>query len=141
MISVELHVIFYRELINQSIKAIHNTLAIFTEIGDREGVAAVCVNQGNVEQAVGNLIKAKEYFEKALAISKNIGNRILEAEIYLTFGRFLSKQSDYDRTEEYVKKALALSEKTGVLTTQLYSLITLAKLKKNREKIKKQSVI
>ena len=110
-------------------------LVIFTDIGDREGVAGVCVNQGVVEQAVGNLIKAKKYFEKALALSKETENWQLEAGIYLKLGRFRLSQSDYDGMEEHIKKAFAISEKIGDKETQLGSFITMAEGRTRQGKI------
>jgi len=44
------------------------------------------VNLGTVIQSLGNCVKAKEYYEKALAITKKLGDKAREARIYGKIG-------------------------------------------------------
>ena len=98
-------------------------------------MANVYITQGAVEQAVGSLIKAKDYFEKALAISKELGNRRLEAEGCLTLGHFFCMQAEYVRAEENIKKGLALSKEIGYIDGQFSSLKMMAQLRMKGGKI------
>ena len=108
---------------------------MFTDIGEREWVAKVYMTQGAVERAVGSLINARDYFEKALAISKELGNKKLEADGFLTLGKFFYMQAEYVTAEENIKKGLALSEEIGDIDGQFYSLKMIAQLRMRDGKI------
>ena len=110
-------------------------LVISKDIGERLGLANFYLSQGNVEVAVGNSIKGKEYYENGLAISKEIGNRDCEVIGYLSLGYLFFTQSEYDRAEEYFKEALALSEKIGHIAKQSQSLQKLAQIRMKEQKI------
>ena len=104
-------------------------IAIFTDIGYRKEMAKGYINQGNIEAAVGNTIKAKEYFELALAISKELRNGELEAAGCLHIGRFFLDRAEYDRAEHYMKKARDLYEAVGDITGQFSSLEMIGQLR------------
>ena len=104
-------------------------MAISKDIADRIVEARFYIIQGQVETAVGNFIKAKEYCENGLAISKEIGHKETEACGYLTLGDPFFRQSEYHRAEEYIKVALTLYEEIGNIPLQSYSLEKLARIR------------
>ena len=96
-------------------------LVILTEIGDKEGKAKFYISQGTLDASIpgGNLIKSKEYFEKALSISRKIGNGEIEAASYLGLVRLDIDNPEKIRVEEYKKgrehleKALKIDKEIG----------------------------
>ena len=57
---------------------------------DRDGEGACYGNLGNVFHSLGEYVKAKEYYEKALAISMEIGDRAKEGTWYGNLGNVFS---------------------------------------------------
>ena len=63
--------------------------------------------------SLGEYVKAKEYYEKALAISMEIGNRAGEATSYGNLGNVFLSLGEYVKAKEYYEKALAISIEIG----------------------------
>ncbi|KAL9960280.1 hypothetical protein ACROYT_G033723 [Oculina patagonica] len=63
---------------------------------------------GTVFELLGDNVKAKEYYEKALAIAIEIGDRELEAVIHVNLGTVFHSLGEYVMAEEYAEKALSL---------------------------------
>ena len=60
-------------------------------------------------QSLGDYVKAKEYYEKALAICIEIRNREDEATCYGNLGTVFQSLGDYVKAQEYHGKALTIS--------------------------------
>ena len=63
--------------------------------------------------SVGEYVKAKEYYEKALAISTDIGDRAGEGTWYGNLGNVFRLLGEYVKAKEYYEKALAISTDIG----------------------------
>ena len=62
---------------------------------------------------LGESLKAKEYFERALAITTEIGDRGGEASCYGNLGTVFLSVGQYDKAEEYLQKALVIITEIG----------------------------
>ena len=62
---------------------------------------------------LGESLKAKEYFERALAITTKIGDREGEASCYGNLGTVFKSLGQYDKAEEYLQKALVITTEIG----------------------------
>ena len=71
--------------------------------------------------SLGEHVKAKELFEKALAIAEKIGDRKTEATSYQSLGRAFNNLGEYVKAKELFEKALAIAEKTGDRTIEATS--------------------
>ena len=65
------------------------------EIGDRKGERTWYKNLGTVFHSLGEYIKSKEYYEKALAISMEIGDRKGEGTCYGSLGYVFNSLCEY----------------------------------------------
>ena len=68
---------------------------------------------GNMLYKLGENLKAKEYFGRALAITTEIGDRSEEASCYRNLGVLLQALGQYDKAKEYLQKALAITTEIG----------------------------
>ena len=75
-------------------------------------------NLGEVTESLGEYVKAKEYYIKALAIAEEDNDRETEATCYKRLGRVLQVVGEYSKAKEYNEKALAIAEKNGDKGTQ-----------------------
>ena len=64
-------------------------------------------------ESLGEYVKAKEYFEKALAIKIQIGDKQGEATSYGNLGAVFQSLGEYDKAIEYLEKALAIRIRIG----------------------------
>ena len=62
---------------------------------------------------LGESLKAKEYFERALPITTKIGDREGEASCYGNLGTVFESLGQYDKAEEYLQKALLIRTEIG----------------------------
>ena len=62
---------------------------------------------------LGESLKAKEYFERALPITTKIGDREGEAASYGNLGTVFRSLGQYDKAEEYLQKALVIQTEIG----------------------------
>ena len=97
-------------------------------------------NLGTVFRSLGEYVKAKEYYEKALAISMEIGNREGEGTSYGNLGMCFVLSGEYVKAKEYYEKALAISMEIGRQTRRRnmvwkprncvsFSLVNMSRLK------------
>ena len=65
-------------------------------------------------RSLGEYVKAKEHYEKALAISTEIGDRAREGTQYGNLGNAVYSLGEYVKEhKEYYEKALAISTEIG----------------------------
>lgn len=83
------------------------------EIGDTAGEATNYVNLGVAFSFLGEYVKAKEYFEKALAISIEIRDRPGVATIYRNQGDLFRSLGENSRAKHYFEKALVIFMEIG----------------------------
>ena len=83
------------------------------EIGDKAGEEACYGNLGTVFKSLGEYVKAKEYYKKALAISNEIGDRKEEGTNYGNLGTVVTSLGEYFKAREYYEKAFAINTEIG----------------------------
>ena len=89
-----------------------------TEIGDRAREGTSYGNLGNVFHSLGEYVKAKEYYEKALAISTESGDRAGEGRWCTNLGHVFYSFGEYVKAKEYYEKALARKLARKLVTSQ-----------------------
>ena len=67
----------------------------------------------DVFDSLGEYVKAKEHYEKAIAIAEKIGDREIEATSYRNLGHVFHSLGEYVKAKEHCEKALAIAEKIG----------------------------
>jgi class 3 adenylate cyclase/tetratricopeptide (TPR) repeat protein len=88
-------------------------LAIFEELGNKEGIAINLGNCGNVYKDISDYAKAVEYYNKALAVYEELGSKEGIARNLSNCGLVYQNLSDYPKALEYFGKSLALAEELG----------------------------
>ena len=73
---------------------------------------------GEVSEFLGEYVKAKEYYIKALAIAEENGDREAEVACCERLGRLFQVLGEYSKAKEYNEKALAIAEENGDKGTQ-----------------------
>jgi len=83
-----------------------------------------------VLKSIGNMAKAKEYYEKALVIVTEIGERRGEGVCYVRLGNAFKSLGECVMVEEYFNKALSISKDIGDGKTEFrcYCLLSLTKI-------------
>ncbi len=113
--------VIYEKELEQSdprLPALYNNMALtLMEYGKHASVSLTDGNKENVSENLDNLVKAREYFEKALKLLKNIeGSENEQAITYLNMADQavlkLGNEDSESIIEEYVKKAYDLLEKS-----------------------------
>ena len=78
-------------------------------------------------RSLGEYVKAKEYYEKALAISMEIGDRARRRNMVWKLRKCVSTSlGEYVKAKEYYEKALAISREIGNQTDQARTYLSLA---------------
>ena len=90
-------------------KHLRSARKLVTEQEQEEGYG----NLGNVFRSLGEYVKAKEYYEKALAMSMEMGDRAGERTWCGNLGNVFCSLGEYVMAKEYYEKALAISTETG----------------------------
>ncbi|NOY51634.1 MAG: tetratricopeptide repeat protein, partial [Chlorobi bacterium] len=78
---------------------------------------------------------ANIYGEKALQIAAKIKSPYNSAYTYLGFGKLYLYQKEYEKAAESLKKAIAISDDNGYEEIKLESLLFLAKVYRNQNKL------
>ncbi len=97
----------------QALTYYQKSIAIFEEIGSKEGIARNLTNIGNVYLNLSDFPQALTNYQKALAISEEIGRKDGIAINLGNIGSVYQKLSDNPQALTYYKKALAINEEIG----------------------------
>ncbi|MBK6292438.1 MAG: tetratricopeptide repeat protein [Ignavibacteria bacterium] len=93
----------------------HSALALYEELGDRGGVAAVSSRIGVVNNRIGNYTEALSHFHLALAILHELDDRKGVAGVTGNIGTLHWRTGNYPEALSHYHRALALSEELGDL--------------------------
>ena len=88
-------------------------LAIFQELGNRQGIAWSLNDLGDVAGAQGDREAARSLYEKSLAIFRELGNRQGVAALLHHLGRIVREQGDYGEARALYEESLAISRELG----------------------------
>jgi CHAT domain-containing protein/Tfp pilus assembly protein PilF len=97
----------------KAIEYYQQSLAIFKEIGDREGEALSLNNLGVAYRSLGQYPKAIEYYQQSLAIFKEIGDREGEARSLNNLGNAYDALGQYPKAIEFYQQSLAIFKEIG----------------------------
>ncbi|MGI8499704.1 MAG: tetratricopeptide repeat protein [Hassallia sp.] len=109
----------------QVIDYYRQSLAIFIEIGDRNGEAASLNNLGIAYNSLGQYQKAIDYHQQSLAIFREIGDRNGEGGSLCNLGNAFSSLGKYNQAIDYFQQALIVLRETDHREFQANSLNSL----------------
>ena len=89
------------------------SLEIFEEMGNKEGIASSLNNLGAIYKVQGNYAKAIEYFTQNLKISEEIGNKRGIAASLNNIGLIFQELGDYSKALDYFTQSLKINEEIG----------------------------
>jgi tetratricopeptide (TPR) repeat protein len=99
--------------LGEALKFFQQALALFREIGYRQGEAGTLHEIGNVYADQGKLGEALKFFQQALALFREIGYRQGEAIALYSIGIVYRDQGNFEKALEKVKQAHALYQNIG----------------------------
>jgi CHAT domain-containing protein/lipopolysaccharide biosynthesis regulator YciM len=88
-------------------------LAIYREIGDRQGEGAILGNLGIAYRSLGDYQKAIDYHQQGLAIARQIGDHQGEGAALGNLGNVYYSLGDYQKAIEYSQQVLAIARQIG----------------------------
>jgi tetratricopeptide (TPR) repeat protein len=101
-------------------------LALFNELGDKQGSASVLNDLGNVLSLQGDYAGRQTLQEESLALFREIGDRSGIASALLQLGGVRLVQGDYATARSYVEESLQMLRQLGDLRGIAMSLFFLA---------------
>ncbi|MFB2838870.1 tetratricopeptide repeat protein [Floridanema evergladense] len=99
----------FREALQSSQQA----LAIYREIGDRDGEKRSLANLGIAYRNLGDYRKAIDYQQQSLAIAREIGDREGEGAALLSLGVAYYSLIDYHKAIDYLQQSLEIAKEIG----------------------------
>ncbi|MCO5267474.1 MAG: tetratricopeptide repeat protein [Brumimicrobium sp.] len=88
-------------------------IALYEEVGNIRGQAAISINLGIVYDRLGEYSKALSYYFKALKINEEIGNKNSQASNLMNIGITYKNQGDFPKALDFYFKALKIGEEIG----------------------------
>ncbi|MBK6774067.1 MAG: tetratricopeptide repeat protein [Ignavibacteria bacterium] len=97
----------------QSKKYLEESLEIYKETGDKNGIALSVQCLGTVADSQGDYEPARKYFEECLTIKKEIGDKSGTASSILSLGNVASNQGEFEQAKKYYKESLEIFKEIG----------------------------
>ena len=85
------------------------SLAIYREVGDKQGIASALVKLGNAATEMGNYAKASRFLEEALNTWRNLKDKHGIARALISSGWVALRSGEYGLAKARLMEALALS--------------------------------
>ena len=104
------------------------SLALFRDLGDREGIASSLHNLGLTASYQGDYSRAASLLEEALALSRELGDSGGIALSLNSLGRTITEQGEYSRAVALLQEALAVRRELGDKRGMAWSLNDLARV-------------
>lgn len=86
------------------------SLEIFEEIGNKQGIATSLNNIGTIYKVQGDYAKAIDYFTQNLKISEEIGNKQGVGACLNNIGLIFQVQRDYSKALDYFTQSIKINE-------------------------------
>jgi tetratricopeptide (TPR) repeat protein len=88
-------------------------LAIYREIGDKQGIASALIKLGNAATEMGDYATASGYLEEAMMIWRELGDKHGTARALISLGWIALRPGDFPLAKTRLEEALALSRELG----------------------------
>jgi tetratricopeptide (TPR) repeat protein len=111
-----------------AIATLKEAQAIFSDLGDKQGVARVLNNLGIIARHQANFPEAQKLLEKALEISRQIGSQLSIRQALNNLANVVWEQGDTARALAIHRQALNLSRELGDKAREAISLNNIAGL-------------
>ncbi|HLO27767.1 MAG TPA: tetratricopeptide repeat protein [Anaerolineales bacterium] len=96
-----------------TVELAEESLAIYRELGDKQGIASVLIKLGNAATEAGDYATASEYLEEALTIWQELDDKHGIARALISSGWAVLRSGDYQLANARLEEALALSRILG----------------------------
>jgi tetratricopeptide (TPR) repeat protein len=94
--------------------ALHEkALALWRELGNRQGIAGSLNSLGNVAYQQGDYMQAAALYEESLALKRELGDKWSIAAALNNLGAVASEQGDYARAVALLEESLVLKRELG----------------------------
>lgn len=114
--------------LEEAARFINESLALFLELGDREGESAALLSLGHIARIHGQLEKAEDFFKQALAIDSSLEDSEEQDGINLALGLLSLTRGQMKDAEKYSLKGLEMSRKRHDLHGEAVALNTLGQV-------------
>lgn len=109
------------------------SLDIYREIGDRQGMASALIKLGNAATELGNYAAASKYLAEALALLRERGDRHGTARALISFGWVALRSGNYALAKGRLEEALAISREAGDTRSMGFELAGLGEVALRQE--------
>jgi tetratricopeptide (TPR) repeat protein len=109
----------------QAIEYNQQALALFQQIGDRNGEAKALLNLGVAYHSLSQYQRATEHYQQALPIFQQIGDRNGEAAALVSLGLAYGSLSQYQKEIKYHQQALPILQQVGDRNGEAAALVSL----------------
>jgi predicted ATPase/Tfp pilus assembly protein PilF len=105
-----------------------NSFALWSELGDWQGLKLILITLGNVTCAKGNFDLAKNHLHESLKLCRETDDRVHTAKNLNTLGLIALQQGDYQLAKTYLEEGLSLARAGNRKSTISVSLSYLGML-------------
>lgn len=99
--------------LDQALENYEQSLALYEESGNRQGIAEALNGLGTVFNLKGDRDRALDFYERSLVLKEEIGNKLDIAKSFNNIGLTYESQGELDRALEYYQRSLTLLEEIG----------------------------
>ena len=99
---------FEENQLQEALKTLKETLAIYRKIGDKKGEAQTLYNIGYVYEKEDKHLEALKIYQQALSIHRSIDDKKGEAQTLHNIGLFYQRLNQYAKALDYYQKALEI---------------------------------
>jgi predicted ATPase/class 3 adenylate cyclase len=92
-----------------TVELAEESLAIYREVGDKQGIASVLIKLGNAATEAGDYETASGFLEEALTIWRELDDKHGTARALISLGWSALRPGDYQLANERLESALAIS--------------------------------
>jgi len=115
-------------LYEDSLELTYKSLEILIEIDDRIGLVISYNLVGDLQLQSGNLLEAKQNFERSLSLAKKNNIFSLITMPYIGLAKMATTEKNYPLANEYAQNALTISSDRNELNRQVESLSILSQI-------------
>ena len=115
-------------LVDEALKAYTDSLAIFEETDELNGIGRALTGIGSIYQGRGEFEKSMPYHEKSLAFFQKTDNKAGESRALNDLGVIFQHRGDFERAQTFHERSLKIRQQTGNRQAQSTSYMNLGRL-------------